>query len=127
MMIAIRFMSVPLLADLKVGRYEPADLKVGRYDVHWRFTIRDSRFAIHDYLGSPSRSSKFGSAAGVGEFTDARVAVKPIIRPATMTPTQISSDAVAITLAERGADRDRSHSPTLRRAVSSKAIALIAA
>src|SRR6478672_9198407 len=91
--------------------------------------VHHSRFTIHDlvYFGSPSRSSKFGSCAGVVWLTDARVAVNPIIRPATITPTQITREIAATVRAIGGVERRRSQSPRVRRAVSSNTIAFRAA
>ena len=53
--------------------------------------------------GSPSRSSK-SIVAGGGSASDARVAVKPIMRPAKMTATQMTSDAAATVLPTGGAE-----------------------
>jgi len=55
------------------------------------------------------------------------VAVKPIIRPATITPIQMTSDSEATARASGGAEGAWSHPATVRRAVSSNTTALSAA
>jgi len=49
-----------------------------------------------------------------------RVAVNPMARPATITPTQMRSDSVATTFAARGVAPDASQRAIVFRAVSSK-------
>src|SRR4029453_3559107 len=57
-------------------------------------------------LGTPSRSSKL-IFAGAGSAKEPRVVVKPMIRPAKMTNTQISSDRVATVRPIGGAEIGR--------------------
>src|SRR5689334_22180356 len=78
------------------------------------------------YFGGANRSSKFVSGCDWAG-TDVRVAVKPMTRPAAITPTQIRIDTVATTFASGGVFGDRSHCASVFRAVSSNTSMLTAA
>jgi hypothetical protein len=94
--------------DAFITTTAPASIEVGRATAEQSAHLLGSAGGAWGFsAGSPNNSSRLAST-GAGSANELRVAVKPIMRPAKMTATQMTRERVATILPTAGADGDRS-------------------